>query len=32
MKAIPVFPTLVNAIDAFFKEQKPDLRWVFANY
>ena len=32
MKAIPVFPILVNAIDAYFKEQKPDLQWVGANY
>ena len=32
MKAIPVFPILVNAIDAYFKEQKPNLQWIFANY
>ena len=32
MRAIPVFPILVNAIDAYFKEQKPDLRWIATNY
>ena len=32
MKAIPVFPILVNAIDAYFKERKPDLQWITANY
>jgi transposase len=32
MKAILVFPILVNAIDAYFKEQKLDLQWVCANY
>jgi transposase len=31
IKAIPVFPILVNAIDAYFKEQKPDLQWITAN-
>jgi len=29
---MPVFPILVDAIDAYFKEQKPDLRWITANY
>ena len=32
MRAIPVFPILVNAIDAYFKEQMPDLQWISANY
>ena len=32
MRAIPVFPILVNAIDAYSKEQNPDLRWIAANY
>ena len=32
MRAIPVFPILVNAIDAYFKEQNPDLRWITTNY
>lgn len=32
MRAIPLFPILVNAIDAYFKEQKPDLQWIAANY
>jgi hypothetical protein len=29
---MPVFPILVNAIDAYFKEQNPDLLWIAANY
>jgi transposase len=32
MRALPVFPILVNAIDAYFKDQTPDLQWVAANY
>jgi len=32
MRAMPVFPILVNAIDAYFKEQKPDLLWIAPNY
>ena len=32
MKSLPVFPILVNAINAYFKEQMPDLQWVFVNY
>jgi transposase len=32
MKAMPVYPILVNAIDAYFKEQKPDLGWIATNY
>jgi len=31
MRSLPVFPILVNAIDAYFKEQSPDLRWIAAN-
>jgi len=31
MRALPVFPILVNAIDAYFKDQTPDLQWVAAN-
>jgi transposase len=31
MRKIPVFPILVDAIDAYFKEQKPDLSWITAN-
>ena len=31
MRKIPVFPILVDAIDAYFKEQKPDLSWIIAN-
>ena len=32
MRALPVFPILVNAIDAYFKDQPPDLQWVAVNY
>jgi len=32
MRALPVFPILVNAIGAYFKDQTPDLQWVAANY
>jgi len=32
MRALPVFPILVNAIDAYFKDQTPDLQWVATNY
>jgi len=32
MRALPVFPILANAIDAYFKEQKPDLQWIAVNY
>ena len=28
----PVFPILVNAIDAYFKDQTPNLGWLPANY
>jgi transposase len=30
MRALPVFPILVNAIDAYFKDQSPDLGWITA--
>lgn len=30
MRALPVFPVLVNAIDAYFKDQIPDLGWIAA--
>jgi transposase len=32
MRALPVFPILVNAIDAYFKDQTTNLQWVAANY
>lgn len=32
MRALPVFPILVNAIDVYFKDQTPDLQWVAPNY
>ncbi len=32
MRSMSPFPILAGAIDAFFKEQKPDLRWITANY
>ena len=32
MRALPVFPILANAIDAYFKDQTPDLKWITANY
>ena len=32
MRKMPSFPILTNAIDAYFKEQKPDLKWITANY
>jgi len=32
MRKMPSFPILANAIDAYFKEQKPDLKWITANY
>jgi len=32
MRALLVFPILVNAIDAYFKDQTPNLQWVAANY
>jgi transposase len=32
IRSMPVFPILVNAIDAYFKEQMPDLQWIVANY
>jgi transposase len=32
IRAMPVFPILIDAIDAYFKEQKPDLLWIAANY
>ena len=28
-RSLPVFPLLVDAIKCFFKEQKPDLAWLF---
>ena len=31
MRKIPVSPILADAIDAYFKEQKPDLSWITAN-
>jgi transposase len=31
MRALPVFPVLVNAIDAYFKDQTPDLGWLLQN-
>jgi transposase len=30
MRGLPVFPILVNAIDAYFKDQSPDLGWITA--
>ena len=32
MKSMSVFQILASAIDAFFKEQEPDLRWITVNY
>ena len=32
MRSLSVFPILTDAIDAFFKEQVPDLQWITANY
>ena len=32
MRALPVFPIIADAIDAYFKEQKPDLQWITENY
>ena len=32
MRSMSVFPILADAIDAFFKEQMPDLQWITANY
>lgn len=32
MRSLSVFPILASAIDAFFKERKPDLQWIAANY
>ena len=29
MRSLPSFPLLVNAIDSFFKEQKPNLDWLY---
>jgi transposase len=28
MRGLPVFPILANAIDAYFKDQSPDLGWI----
>jgi hypothetical protein len=28
MRSLPSFPLLVDAIDKFFKEQKPNLSWL----
>jgi len=27
-RSLPVFPLLVDAINCYFKEQKPDLTWL----
>lgn len=32
MRSMPGFLILVNAIDAYFKEQTPDIQWIPANY
>jgi len=32
LRAMPVFPILSTAIDAYFKEQNLDLQWIAANY
>jgi len=32
MRSLPVFPILADAIDAYFKDQTPDLRWITSNY
>ncbi len=32
MRSIPLFPVLVNTIDAYFKELPPDFRWLGYNY
>ena len=32
IRSLSVFPILTDAIDAFFKEQVPDLQWITANY
>ena len=32
MRALPVFPILADAIDAYFKDQTPDLQWITSNY
>ena len=29
MLSLPLFPILVDAMEAFFKEQVPDLSWTF---
>jgi len=31
MRNIPLFPILVDAIDAYFKDQTPDLAWITAD-
>jgi len=31
MRGVPVFPILLNAMDAYFKDQTPDLTWISAN-
>jgi transposase len=31
MKNKPVFPVLVDALDAYFKDQSPDLAWISAD-
>ena len=28
MRSLPSFPLLVDAIDSYFKEQKPNLDWI----
>lgn len=30
IRALPSFPLLVDAIDSFFKEQQPDLNWLYS--
>jgi transposase len=32
MRSIPLFPVLVNTIDAYFKKLPPDFRWLGYNY
>ena len=32
MRSLPVFPILADAIDAYFKDQTPDLQWITSNY
>ena len=32
MKSLPVFPILADAIEAYFKDQTPDLQWITSDY